>query len=439
MHCYGLDVSVGAKQALEHGGQRPPEQREADDEDGVRKTDGRRAAAASLLRRLLPLSFVVVCVIFPVNCHVQMGLTGRVAREADWQEEKARGEGERRCRSSHVASSVERARKSAAEKKQHFKARCLFRAALPSVLPSSHFSSFFFLSYSPSRSNPAMAEPPGSQVLIISSGGERAEEQQQQQRQQQEQQQREKQELASETRMPSSASGATPTIAGALPDAQQPPPPRDATVATSDEELAPPVRLTASTSREENSPAPQRMRSTLVFGNPSSMTKAATPPSTPGSGAAKPSFEGGLNVSSEDFEEAPLLPRGTRIVVRGNQRTRAALIGKAGTVRTAVGLGGWHLLVCWFLLFVSRSRAQKSDRERRGVKVGATRNLRVNRSHLIWLGISKRGVWFLDGQLRRVSRPQFRSVWTPHRCERYEGEFAHHLRLKDCRHRLRNG
>jgi len=240
--------------------------------------------------------------------------------------------------------------------------------------PSSHFSSFFFLSFSPSRPNPAMAEPPGSQGLIISSGGERAEEQQQQ-RQQQEQQQREKQELASETRMPSSASGATPTIAGALPDAQQPPPPRDATVATSDEELAPPVRLTASTSREENSPAPQRMRSTLVFGNPSSMTKAATPPSTPGSGAAKPSFEGGLNVSSEDFEEAPLLPRGTRIVVRGNQRTRAALIGKAGTVRTAVGLGGWNLLVCWFLLFVSRSRAQKSDRERRGVKVGATRNL----------------------------------------------------------------
>ena len=38
VHCYGLDVSVGAKQALEHGGQRPPEQREADDEDGVRKT-----------------------------------------------------------------------------------------------------------------------------------------------------------------------------------------------------------------------------------------------------------------------------------------------------------------------------------------------------------------------------------------------------------------
>lgn len=46
VHCYGLDVPVGAKQALEHGRQRPPEQREADDEDGVRKRRNGRAAAA---------------------------------------------------------------------------------------------------------------------------------------------------------------------------------------------------------------------------------------------------------------------------------------------------------------------------------------------------------------------------------------------------------
>ena len=105
VHRDGLDLSVGAKQALEHGGQRPPQQREADDEDGVRSRNGRRAADAagdgfpSAGIRCLLLLFFFVCVVVPVNFHVQVRLTGRISREADREEEEARREGERRCRS----------------------------------------------------------------------------------------------------------------------------------------------------------------------------------------------------------------------------------------------------------------------------------------------------------------------------------------------------
>lgn len=115
----------------------------------------------------------------------------------------------------------------------------------------------------------------------------------------------------------------------------------------------------------------------------STSTKTATlllphhpaPPSTPGSGATTakppsfqcgsglPNVDGGLNVSPEDFDEAPLLPRGTRVVVRGNARTRAVFVGKTGVIRTAVGLGGWHLLVRWVLIvFCERSSAKTGSR-----------------------------------------------------------------------------
>ena len=395
MHCDGFDFSVGAKQALENGGQRPPEQRQADDEDCVRSRHGQRAAAAaavaaaagfpSAVIRCLFAAFSVVVV--PVNLDVQVRLAGRVSREADGKEEEARREGERRCRS-HFAldekrnaprASRERERESSeARERERGQNEEKFFEVLPSVRPpclrlTSFF--FFFLFFSFRFQNPAMAEPPGLQQpprdahvrtdTVMSSGGE-LQQQPGQQPQQPQQQQHEK--LApSETVAPQIAD-ASP--AGTLSDNALPPPPppaallppRDTTVATSEEENLAPVRLTASTSREENSPAPQRLVSTIIANDPSSSSMRAAaaatpPPSTPGSGAAKPSFAGGfgpsvergLIASSEDYEEAPLLPRGTRIFVRGNNRTRAAFIGKSGTVRTAVGLGGWHLLVRWLL------------------------------------------------------------------------------------------
>jgi hypothetical protein len=103
VHRDGLDLSVGAKQALEHGGQRPPQQREADDEDGVRSSSiGRRAAdrfPSAAIRRLVFFSVACVVVVVPVHFHVQVGLAGRISREADREEEEARREGERGYRS----------------------------------------------------------------------------------------------------------------------------------------------------------------------------------------------------------------------------------------------------------------------------------------------------------------------------------------------------
>ncbi|KAL7111723.1 hypothetical protein ACP275_05G107600 [Erythranthe tilingii] len=44
-------------------------------------------------------------------------------------------------------------------------------------------------------------------------------------------------------------------------------------------------------------------------------------------------------------EELSVLPRHTKVVVTGNNRTKSVLVGLQGIVKKAVGLGGWHWLV----------------------------------------------------------------------------------------------
>lgn len=56
-------------------------------------------------------------------------------------------------------------------------------------------------------------------------------------------------------------------------------------------------------------------------------------------------------------EELSVLPRHTKVVVTGNNRTKSVLVGLQGVVKKAVGLGGWHWLVLllhfliWHVLF----------------------------------------------------------------------------------------
>lgn len=40
-----------------------------------------------------------------------------------------------------------------------------------------------------------------------------------------------------------------------------------------------------------------------------------------------------------------MLPRHTKVIVTGNNRTKSVLVGLHGVVKKAVGLGGWHWLV----------------------------------------------------------------------------------------------
>lgn len=55
-------------------------------------------------------------------------------------------------------------------------------------------------------------------------------------------------------------------------------------------------------------------------------------------------FSGGA--SDEGFdEELSVLPRHTKVIVTGNNRTKSVLVGLQGVVKKAVGLGGWHWLV----------------------------------------------------------------------------------------------
>ncbi|KAI3878765.1 hypothetical protein MKW92_003713, partial [Papaver armeniacum] len=44
-------------------------------------------------------------------------------------------------------------------------------------------------------------------------------------------------------------------------------------------------------------------------------------------------------------DELSVLPRHTKVVVTGNNRTKSVLVGLQGVVKKAVGLGGWHWLV----------------------------------------------------------------------------------------------
>lgn len=50
-------------------------------------------------------------------------------------------------------------------------------------------------------------------------------------------------------------------------------------------------------------------------------------------------------------EELSVLPRHTKVVVTGNNRTKSVLVGLQGVVKKAVGLGGWHWLVIIFIQF----------------------------------------------------------------------------------------
>ncbi|RRT61917.1 hypothetical protein B296_00005972 [Ensete ventricosum] len=60
-------------------------------------------------------------------------------------------------------------------------------------------------------------------------------------------------------------------------------------------------------------------------------------------------FRQSCGESSE--EELSVLPRHTKVVVTGNNRTKSVLVGLQGVVKKAVGLGGWH----WLVILLSRA------------------------------------------------------------------------------------
>lgn len=62
-----------------------------------------------------------------------------------------------------------------------------------------------------------------------------------------------------------------------------------------------------------------------------------------GGGMSRGGYGGSCGESSE--EELSVLPRHTKVVVTGNNRTKSVLVGLQGVVKKAVGLGGWHWLV----------------------------------------------------------------------------------------------
>ncbi|KAI5059923.1 hypothetical protein GOP47_0024343 [Adiantum capillus-veneris] len=65
-----------------------------------------------------------------------------------------------------------------------------------------------------------------------------------------------------------------------------------------------------------------------------------------GGGASEEGVMCSGGASDEGFdEELSVLPRHTKVIVTGNNRTKSVLVGLQGVVKKAVGLGGWHWLV----------------------------------------------------------------------------------------------
>lgn len=57
-------------------------------------------------------------------------------------------------------------------------------------------------------------------------------------------------------------------------------------------------------------------------------------------------------VESSD-EDLAVLPRHTKVIVTGNNRTKSVLVGLQGVVKKATGLGGWHWLVHFNFTYLS--------------------------------------------------------------------------------------
>lgn len=66
-------------------------------------------------------------------------------------------------------------------------------------------------------------------------------------------------------------------------------------------------------------------------------------------------------------EELSVLPRHTKVIVTGNNRTKSVLVGLQGVVKKAVGLGGWHWLVCFLDSFSTLSFNPMFSHHRVGV------------------------------------------------------------------------
>ena len=77
-------------------------------------------------------------------------------------------------------------------------------------------------------------------------------------------------------------------------------------------------------------------------------TCEADPPVPVGGAVAMNGADVQRNVPEEDEvseDSTALLPRHTKVLVTGNNRTKSKLVGLEGVVKKAVGLGGWHWLV----------------------------------------------------------------------------------------------
>jgi hypothetical protein len=146
---------------------------------------------------------------------------------------------------------------------------------------------------------------------------------------------------------PALAKNALGAGAGSAPSSLPPPPPASAPVEntpsgeaelTADGGHQSPSSQSPSTSAGAAQPPRQQARASLdgtttagggapgAFASASLATATALPPAS-------------------DSEHRLALPRGSRVLVKGNARTKKELIGLECVVRKAVGLGGWHWLV----------------------------------------------------------------------------------------------
>ncbi|CAL1375289.1 unnamed protein product [Linum trigynum] len=113
-------------------------------------------------------------------------------------------------------------------------------------------------------------------------------------------------------------------------------------------------------------------------------------------------------------EELSVLPRHTKVVVTGNNRTKSVLVGLQGVVKKAVGLGGWHWLVLKNGVEVKLQRNALSVLEHpTGNEVGDEDDLDLYNSSGSDIG-EKDHDFYNGSQFHRFSKPRVRPAAAKH-------------------------
>ncbi|CAD5171578.1 unnamed protein product [Musa acuminata subsp. malaccensis] len=123
-----------------------------------------------------------------------------------------------------------------------------------------------------------------------------------------------------------------------------------------------------------------------------------------------------LSTSREESgdEELSVLPRHTKVIVTGNNRTKSVLVGLQGVVKKAVGLGGWHWLVLKNGVEVKLQRNALSVLEAPTGNEDDDNNIDCDNSFCSSSAVGYKDIAYCDLEFHKPTKPRVRHTrpWT---------------------------